>query len=407
MKFVGFAATYSPETNEITNKHNYFLNGLIKDSIGDSACTDVCDISGFRNLYALADGSKSVGRGENAAYLCMDLMSSIFGADFHAEQKNYFDSASDIVKGRSFQENGLDMAVDMSVLYLCGNWARVYNVGSVSVFHHSNRLLTKISGEMPELIQVEEVIEEDGALKIEKKFKKTVPYIGYLSGDFELAPYVSEKVRVKDSDAFVIATESVMAIVSEDDILTVLNDPDISNSKKASAIIDLAVEKDPEGNYTVEIIKSKVPKRIIGIRLRLIALAVAAILTITGIFVFPYIQNAGNSAKQSFAEFLLHLMYGDRNDEEVIWEPWVPIDEEDDEKEPEKNEGSNEVEESTQNVQKPATTPTTPTTPATKPSVKPNTNSSTEETETPVKVEPPAAPPPLENSDVELPIDFD
>ncbi len=413
MKFIGFAATYSPEDNEITNKHNFFMNGILKDDVSESSYEEVCDISQNRNLYALADASKSLGKGENAAFLCMDMMSNLLGADFDTEQGEYFYSANDVVKGRSFQENGLDMAVDMGVLYISGGWAKAYNVGDVSIFYCNKGKLNKISGEMPELVEVEEVLKEDKEVKIEKKLKRNIPHIGYFSEDFGLVPYVSPKIKIENTGAFVMATKSVTALVSEDDILSVLNDKNIADEDKTSAIISLAVEKNPDGNYTIELIKAKEPKRIAGIRADLIALAIVLVLGTAGIFVFPYIQSAGNSVGQAFTEFIMKFMYGSKDDKsDVTVEPWVPMvdkeDEKEDEKEPETNEAENDDKavENPPITQKPAVVQTKPVNPVAKPGGTQNVNAN-DETESIPKEEAPVSSPSLENTDVELPIDFD
>ena len=135
MKFKAFVATYSPQNGEMTNKHNYFMNGLIKEDLGETDCADICDISGMRNLYALTDGSNSSARGEDAAFLCVEMMQNIVGANFVRESEEYFASANDIVKGQTFENSGISPAVDMAAVYIYRNFATVYNVGDVGAFH--------------------------------------------------------------------------------------------------------------------------------------------------------------------------------------------------------------------------------------------------------------------------------
>ena len=183
MKFKAFVATYSPQTGEITNKHNYFMNGLIKEDLSETDCADVCDISGMRNLYALTDGSKSSARGEDAAFLCVEIMRNIVGADFIRESEEYFCSANDIVKGQAFESSGVSPAVDVVAVYIYGNAATVYNIGDVSAFHFHNDEIKKLSGEIPDTIETEELVNNDGKFVLEKVSKKTVPYIGFLSDE--------------------------------------------------------------------------------------------------------------------------------------------------------------------------------------------------------------------------------
>ncbi len=351
MKFVGFAATYSPETDgiEVTNKHNYFMNGVIKENIGESSDGAVSRIVKPYNLYALADGSKSAGKGEDAAYLCMDMMGGVMGTDFEVENEEYFDTAHSVLKGNSLQQNGSDIAVDIGVLHIFGSYARAYNIGSVSIFHNSNQSFTKISGEMPEMVEIEEVWEEDEERRTEKKIKKNVPHIGYLSGDCEIVPYTSELLKLDRTSTFVIATESVIATVGEENMLAVLNNKKISVEEKAPAIIDLAVAKNPDGNYTVEVITSNAPYRVTGAKTGLIALIVAIVLALAGIFTF---SNTQNSVSQSFSEFLIKLMYGDQEaKKDLIVEPWAPEVDEEEEKEEKEQEADEEQNDEASNAE--------------------------------------------------------
>lgn len=437
MKFRSFVATYSPQADkQITNKHNYFMNGIIKDDISLEGCIEICENSLMRNLYALADGSKSVAHGEDAAYMCMDMMREINGSDFDKENADYLNMANDLTKGRAFEQGGAALCVSLAALYIYNRTAVAYNVGEVSVFHIRKDSIKKISGEMPKTVEVEEIVKEDNKLTVADVTKETAPYIGYLSDEHQVVPGVSERIRVKVNDYFVIATQSVIDTVSPDEILAVLRNKAVPAEEKARMILDIACEENPDENYSVEVIQSKRRSVIRGIKNFLAVVATILILTLAGVYSFPYITAAGKAVSDAVTGFFVNTLFGsDSTPDEVVTDQWTPIpDEKQGETDKDKaDEGEGDAEDVTEAdpveetpvpqtapVQarpqsRPKTTTVSPkpstTTTAPQTSSKTDTDEQKSTQNTPDKaeeetVEKPVTPPAVENRDAELPIDF-
>ncbi len=320
MKLIGLVATYSPDSIEKVNNHNYFMNGITKHVLSESRYVDVCEFSKMRNLYALADGTKSEGDGRIAAFLSMDIMNNILGSDFQYMYKNYFDSANKVVQSRSFSDNGAKMSVDLAVLYVYRNWAKVYNFGDVSVFHKSDSGIVKVSGEPPKIVSVDEINDADEWLTIKKSRVNNTPHIGHISDEFAVIPHISDKIQLGKKDSIVMVTKSVLSVLDEEDILSILNDITISQEEKPTAIVAKAIDKNPDGNYTVEIVENKVYKLENKIRIGVVAIVLAALLTLIGTFGMPVI----NSALSGFMDFINTIMYGDEAEKAYV-EKWIPI----------------------------------------------------------------------------------
>ncbi len=437
MKFKAFVATYSPQTGEMTNKHNYFMNGLVKDDLSETDCADVCDISEMRNLYALTDGSNSSARGEDAAFLCVEIMRNIVGSNFVRESEEYFSSANDIVKGQAFEGSGACSAVDMAAVYIYGNTATAYNIGDVSVFHFQDKELKKLSGKSPDTVEVEELVNNDGKLALEKVSKKTSPHIGYLSDECQIVPYVSEKTKVKKGDYIALISKEVSALLTEKEISAVLSDSQIIAEEKAIELVNRACDKKAEGNYTVQLIHATGRSVVRELRVAFGMLLATLIIAMTIFFVQPYASQIGESVTNAFYSVVLFLS-GHSSDKETnieTVEPWVPISDEVNEEEQISVDEPTEEAEKTEEESKPETSVPASTTykqpvsapkptsvnPATENEVEPptaeeSTDKSVEEstakpveesTAKPVESVPePSEPPQVDNSDVELPINF-
>ncbi len=338
MKLIGFAATYSPLSKEIANKHNYFMNGVMKDVIAEVCCTDVCEVSKMRSIFAVADGSKSEGDGADAAFLCMDMMYDVFGADFQLAYEHYFNTANGIVQSRSFSDNGAKMVMDIGVLYIYRNWVKAFNFGNVSIFHKSKEGITEISGKVPKSIEVDKVVEIDGELVVKKYNTQNTPYIGHISDEFAVVPYISEQIQFSKDDSFVITTESVMNVLSKKEIFDILNDQDILQEEKASAVISRAVEKNPDEAYTVEIIEKKVQNSISKLKTGIITLTAILIIGIVSVFALPNV----NYAIDGLVESITNYMQLNSNSEDNMVEPWIPESREEEKNQDESKEATAE-----------------------------------------------------------------
>lgn len=324
MKLTGFTATYSPDLHNNTNKHNFFMNGIIKEVISENCCADMCETTNMRSLFAIADGSKSEGQGGDAAFLCMDMMSDVFGADFQNVYKRYFSDANRIVQSCSFNSHGAKMHMEMGVLYVYRDRLRAYNFGDVSIFHKTKNSLKKISGEMPKSIEVDRVVKKDEKLTVKKKKRDNIPYIGYISENFAVIPHISDQIKLIDDDCVIMVTESVMSVLGEKDILGVLNEQTIQLEEKATAIVRLAIEKNPEGNYTVQIVARKPHKPVNKLKLGVAALTLVVAVSVLSVYALPKIDYAFNI----FLQHLIKRMY--LIDEITDIEPWTTEESEED-----------------------------------------------------------------------------
>ncbi len=319
MKLIGFSATYSPDSEKNTNKHNYFMNGIVKEVISENCCADICEISNMRNLFAVADGSKSERQGSNAAFLCMDTLNNVFGADFQTAYKRYFSEANRVVQSRSFHANGAKMHTDVGVIYAYRDWIRAYNFGDVFIYHKNEDGLKKISGDAPKTIEVDKVVKKNDELTVKKKVRNNTPYIGHISEDLSVIPYISQPIRLKKNDSVIIATESVVSVLGKNGIIEILNDDNILLENKLTDVIKAAIDKNPQGNYTVVMLTEKPRKPINKLKVSMMAIIFTVLVSIFCVFALPKIGDAYDW----FIANLIKRMYliDDRPD----LMPWTPM----------------------------------------------------------------------------------
>lgn len=326
---MGYVVTYAPQSG--TNLHNYVLNGISNDEVYENSCAEMNGSITRRSIFALFDGSESETRGEDAAWIGADMLREYAGKDFRAIYGDYFSLANNILKGRTFEEDGKRVCANMGAFYMDGGKATAFNLGSVRAYIHHGKKLRLVSGDIPETVEVEELVENDDMeVQVEKVVKKTAPWLGFLSDENVIEPYISKTCKVHSGDLLFLSSRSLFDVLDEDDVLEVLNDAKLPCSEKTKTLIDLAVERDPDGNFSAVLIEADSGPKFIGIRLKPLILALISALCIFGA-VYGIWANYGSFQKfsDSLKTTLDKLMSGnstvvDKN------ETWLHLENDDD-----------------------------------------------------------------------------
>ncbi|MBR5614182.1 MAG: hypothetical protein IKW64_02630 [Clostridia bacterium] len=436
MKYIGFVITYAPEDG--INKQNYFINGTVKEDICETGCAEMFNSPRRRNLLGVIDASPSEISGDETAFLCATALEECLGLDFDATYSNFFTAVNEIAKGRAFQAGGKFVCVNTGILFFQNEYCKVYNAGDVPVYHFRDKKLKNYAGKMPKTVEREEMIDNDGEVEVKKCVKNTAPYIGFISDELVVEPYISPKIKIKNKDIFLITTQSVRDVVGEKAIAQILSNDKLKIDEKAEAIVDAAAEKNPDGNFTVQIVVAKDSVRFVGVKLGYIFTAVIVALCIVVSSMFGESINKGAQILVNSWRIIVNSFTYRDIKPDVVADPWVPLgrdEEEEDQKkkaeeearkakeaEEEQKRAKEEAEQ--QKASRPAPVQKRPSTPAqSQPAVqsKPassnaegntenalegeNAQASVPAVETPV-VTKPDLPPVKENDEVELPIDF-
>jgi len=411
MRYKGYVAAYAGESQEV-NKENYFLNGICKEDFQDLCRTEINKDFKSRNIYALASGVKNDVKGAELAYIAVDVLKGFYGADFTKENRTYFEFANAAVNSHIFEINNAHFEVDVSILYIGNNKATVYNIGDATVYYFVNGAIKKLTGKVPETVQIEKtIVDAKGEKKTQIEKKDTIPYIGFQSEICEVAPYVSETIKLKRNGYFVICGKEVSECLTEEEISAILQDKSIKGEDKAVAIIDVAKDKNPDGNYTAEVIEVRKGVSFATDEMRSLGTWLAVALACAAVsFSFPYIADAIGSVIDSCKDFIESYIGEDEIENTLKWIPRVS-EEKDPDTKPE-TEKTSEDDVKNDNTDERPSMPGVQVTKPRVPAVQSGENTQTKpEENVEIVTEPETVPEenslsPEVNSDVELPIDF-
>ena len=402
MRYKGYVATYAGESQEV-NKDNYFLNGICREGVQELSCFAENKNFRSRNLYALSSGIKSAVKGEDAAYHSIDVLRGFYGADFTKENRAYFGFANSAVKSLIFETKQEEFEVDISVVYIGNDVATVYNIGEAPVFYFKDGVLKKLTGDVPKTVEEEKmVLDDEGEWQSVIEKKDVIPYVGF-AGEGEAVPHASDPIKIKGDGIFLMCSKPVEDILDENILADVLKDKKIKMDAKAEKIIELASAKQPDGNYTVELIETKKGISVGTDDMRsLVKWLAVALACIIFSFSFSFIADGATALINNIKTFVSEYMPSrEENIDSPVWIPKVPEKKpEEDEKTEEKDIGENVEAPNNQNLEaaapKPAVKPSNKVSPVQ--TVPEKTPAETTNNDVPVQKE--------INSDVELPIDF-
>ena len=397
MRYKAYVATYADESQEV-NKDNFFLNGFCREDVQELTCFAENKNFRSRNLYALSSGIKNAVKGEEAAYLSLDVLKGFYGADFTKENRTYFGFANSAVKSLIFEKKQDEFEVDISVIYIGNDVATVYNMGDAPVFYFKDGSLRKLTGEVPKFVEDEKTfLNDEGVLQTALEKKDTIPYIGF-GGEGEAVPYTSDSIKLKSNGLLLMCSKPVMDILDENEMIEVLMDKNIKAKDKAGKIIELATQKEPNGNYTVEIIEAKRGIAVGSDDAHSLVkwLAVVAACVVFSVS-FTFVANSIGSMINGIQTFVSENMPKKEELDSPVWIPKVVQEEPEKEKVEEKGEQKDaEVQKPQETKPKPASKPSSKVTDTPYSSEKKLVESTNQDA--PVQKE--------MNTDVELPIDF-
>ncbi len=413
MRYTGYVVTYSGGLLKV-NRENYFLNGIYRDDLDRSDVYDINKDFARRNIYAVSSGVKCDEDGDELSLIAIELLKNYATGDFKKDNLAYFSMLNSAVNGQTLKKNGEHFEVDTSVLYIENDAATVYNFGDMPVFYFTKGKIERLSGTSPKTIEIEKSIYENKWKIYTQVIEKTnIPYIGFMGNDFETVPYESKKIKLRKKGFFVMCSKSVCDLLGEETIEKILADRRIKSKKKAIQMVDMAIGKNPEGNYTVQVIKvnrgipvTNSDMKSLGIWLALVLLCVPLY------FSGSYIVDAVNGFVESTKTFIeTYITKEAEPDSDLVW---IPKDTE--EKTEGKPEEGEENDEQSETVEKTKPTETAPQSANTsrpqKPAVKPQKPAVHEQrTEAPAEPKqevelPGTTTPPETSQEVELPIDF-
>lgn len=235
------------------NEDNFFLCGRYKndpnkDSFGASDCKRDAAC-----LFAVCDGMGGIQLGEIASLTAVKTLAK-YADDFDLHLDEYIADANRLVCDEAHSRNLRRIGTTLAALSICGETALAYNIGDSRVYLFRDGLLTQLSEDHTQVQALLKygVITEDEALQHPGKHVLT-QHIGIPPGELQIEPYAAEPIALKSGDVFLLCSDGLTDMLTDDEIHGILSGGGDLDSRK-ERLIERALGNGGRDNVTVVLV---------------------------------------------------------------------------------------------------------------------------------------------------------
>ena len=237
------------------NEDNYYLNGkYCDDNSLNCSRENLSGISGS-SLFAVCDGMGGEEHGEIASLVAVRNLNAIKG---YMHKKEIKECLLDINRKIDMNRRELgcrNMGSTIAALYSNGSKAFACNVGDSRVYMYRNGKLKQLSQDhnaTSNLVNVG-IMSKDEAKK-DPGYHVLVQYLGVPEDEFIIEPFFSKEIKLKNKDVYLICSDGVTDVLSEDMILGLLHQEE-SIQIVAQNIVNASIENGSKDNITALVIR--------------------------------------------------------------------------------------------------------------------------------------------------------
>ena len=235
------------------NEDNYYLDGRVRVDLRQNRSEDRCQTDGKASLFAVCDGMGGEDNGEIASLIAVQNLS--FDSDGNVRDNALADlrEINRLIEKKRRELKCRNMGSTVAALFFWRNKAIAYNVGDSRVYLCRGGKLKRLSqdhNETSNLVESGLISEEDA--KKEKGYHVLTQYLGVPEDEFIIEPYFSGDIKIKTGDIFIICSDGVTDMITDDDILELIYQvPQGDDAYKiARKVVDIANEKGGKDNIT-------------------------------------------------------------------------------------------------------------------------------------------------------------
>lgn len=240
------------------NQDNFYLNGLLNGKYYSHF-----DSSNFSSkkeqILAVCDGMGGEKHGEIASYISVKKLkdydgkySNLFNR-FPEHIKKYTESSNKAICEYMMYHGNERMGSTFAILCISpeNKEAIAANLGDSKIYYFHAENLKKISedhNQAQSLVNMEMITEEEAREHPGKS--KLTQHLGIFPNEMLLEPYISENIMLSKGDIFLICSDGLTDMLSDDEILDYMRTKE-RLSKRCKQLVKKAEEKGGKDNITV------------------------------------------------------------------------------------------------------------------------------------------------------------
>lgn len=242
----------SKKGNYRENNEDNFLFGDTYMEVNHDDEIICCEYKADKVIMGVFDGLGGEDRGEEASFRAAKILDEYKNnIDFETYFKNTNKEICTLKKKGAAKRVGTTAAI----INFEKNYFNIANIGDSRAYIIRNNLIEQLSVDHT----VVETMIESGIISREDAAKS--PYKNYLSQclgiseeEMTIEPYISDYEKLMDGDIFVICSDGLSGVLSDEEIKNIVINPNFKKSNIANVLVDKAYECGTKDNTTVIVI---------------------------------------------------------------------------------------------------------------------------------------------------------
>lgn len=258
MKITASAGTHIGCVRD-NNEDNFYINGFYKKNVADESCIYSDDQTRDAYTYAVCDGVGGVESGEFASLYAAEELAGFNHADLDGRFREYINAVNQRICDDIMANKGRRMGSTVALLFIAGEEASVCNVGDSRVYLLREDELTQLSHDHTRQQSMIDfgMIDREKARSSGKDHVLT-QFLGVFPEEFILDPYIESKIKVRPGDIFLLCSDGLTDMASDDIIKQVIK---AKASETAETIVNelifTAIGNGGRDNVTALIVKAE------------------------------------------------------------------------------------------------------------------------------------------------------
>jgi serine/threonine protein phosphatase PrpC len=262
MEKINFAAISEVGRVRDNNQDNFFIDDMINENIGKSSELIFRNSQNCSGIYAVCDGMGGEALGEEAAFIGVstlkknrDLLIKGFDTDFVKNTNYCVNEANEIVCKKIRDNGGRRIGTTLAGLCIVNDCFRVFNIGDSKVFLVRRGALIQLTEDHTQVQRLIKlgIITKEAARKHPDKNKLT-QHIGIFAEEMIIEPYVSEKFHLEANDVFLLCSDGLTDMVSDDSIVNIIKE-EKNLEATVNKLLDKSLNNGGKDNVTIVMVK--------------------------------------------------------------------------------------------------------------------------------------------------------
>ena len=244
------------------NEDNFYCYGIFKEDLLQNDFSYSGIVSETSLIAGVFDGMGGTENGKMAAYIAVKYLDTY--AKLIHEMERAFDGIYVLKKINQcicagMKRNSVNMGSTAVILVCNSERLQVFNLGDSKAYMFRDGILTQLSVDHTAencLKEIQKSLGISGESQVSCSKNTLTQYLGIPEDEFMIEPAVSEKVWIKKNDIYMLCSDGLTSVVSEQQMTEILSLP-VDLEAKKNRLIKAAQENGSKDNITVVLVQTE------------------------------------------------------------------------------------------------------------------------------------------------------